>query len=713
MDEPFGTQLRDTLDLVPAHAWYATPAGGLTFVNKVGGDYGGLPEDHPLRLGAVIDPAWDSHISWLHPDDHEETRRIWSTCLRTGCAGDVSFRILNSNGEYRWFLSRAQPLRAKDGTLLCWIGINFDINERRQAELFLAEGQRLAHTGSWAFNAEGFDYWSAELLRIHGREPGSKPPSTEEYLALVHPEDRDAVLHEIQNMLTSKRPFDFTSRIVRADGAVRHIRCVGLPASNGTKFNGFIGTGIDVTEQEQLTSALRKREDELRQVIDLTPQVVAVYGPKCERVYANRWALAYFGMTLDDWLQLPHGFEVHPEDIPRLQVPMDDALTNGTPFELETRLRSADGSYRWFLARGNPVRDDRGAVTGWHVASTDIEERKKAEERLLQENVALREEVDKASMFEEIVGASPALTAVLSRVAKVAGSDSTVLITGETGTGKELIARAIHRRSPRSSRAFVAVNCAAIPRDLIASELIGHEKGAFTGAVQRRPGRFELADGGTLFLDEVGELSPEIQVALLRILEEREFERLGGTQTIRVDVRVITATNRDLTAAIDAGSFREDLFYRLNVFPLEVPPLRERREDIPILVMYFIERYARKTGKPIRLVNKRAMECLQSYPWPGNVRELQNVIERSVILCDTDEFTVDESWLSTKPARSSWIKPLSTVAEHEKAIVEDALRATGGTVFGPSGAAARLGIPRSTLESKIRALKINKRRFRA
>jgi transcriptional regulator with GAF, ATPase, and Fis domain len=288
-----------------------------------------------------------------------------------------------------------------------------------------------------------------------------------------------------------------------------------------------------------------------------------------------------------------------------------------------------------------------------------------------------------------------------------------VLITGETGTGKELVARAIHRRSPRSSRAFVAVNCAAIPRDLIASELIGHEKGAFTGAVQRRPGRFERADGGTLFLDEVGELSPEIQVALLRILEEREFERLGGTQTIRVDVRVIAATNRDLTAAIDAGSFREDLYYRLNVFPLEVPPLRERRQDIPLLVMYFIERYARKTGKPIRRVNKPAMERLQSYPWPGNVRELQNVIERSIIVCDTDEFTVDESWLSTTPARSSRIKPLRAVAEHEKAIVEDALRATGGTVFGPSGAAARLGIPRSTLESKIRALKINKRRFRA
>src|SRR5882757_3228947 len=274
-------------------------------------------------------------------------------------------------------------------------------------------------------------------------------------------------------------------------------------------------------------------------------------------------------------------------------------------------------------------------------------DRYRTEESLQQENVALREEVAAASMFEQIIGTSPALTAVLSRVSKVAGSDSTVLITGETGTGKELVARAIHRRSRRGSRAFVAVNCAVIPRDLIASELFGHEKGAFTGAVQRRLGRFELADGGTMFLDEVGELSPDIQVALLRVLQEREFERVGGRDRIRVDVRIIAATNRGLSAAAADGAFRQDLFYRLNVFPLEMPPLRERREDIPVLVEYFIGRYARKAGKTIRRVNKRTLDHLQSYRWPGNVRELQNVIERSVIVCDTDEFTVDESWIYT------------------------------------------------------------------
>jgi formate hydrogenlyase transcriptional activator len=326
--------------------------------------------------------------------------------------------------------------------------------------------------------------------------------------------------------------------------------------------------------------------------------------------------------------------------------------------------------------------------------------------------VALREEIDKTSMFEEIVGTSPALTAVLSRVSKVAGSDSTVLITGETGTGKELVARAIHRLSRRASRAFVAVNCAAIPRDLIASELFGHEKGAFTGAIQRRLGRFELADGGTIFLDEVGELSPDIQVALLRVLQEREFERVGGRDRIQVDVRVIAATNRDLSAAIADGIYRRDLFYRLNVFPLEIPALRERPEDISVLVEYFIGRYARRAGKTFRRVAKRTLDRLRSYPWPGNVRELQNVIERSVIVSDTDEFTVDESWLATTHPVESRLGLSGALAAHEKAIVEDALRASGGRVFGPGGAAARLGIPRSTLEARIRTLKINKSRFR-
>jgi formate hydrogenlyase transcriptional activator len=447
--------------------------------------------------------------------------------------------------------------------------------------------------------------------------------------------------------------------------------------------------------------------------LDLTPQLISVYGPKRERLYVNRIALDYLGLTLEEWRETQgRGAFVHPDDRARELDCFDRALSTGSAYELELRLRKGDGSYRWFLARSNPVRDDKGQIIRWYVACTDIDDRKTAEERLQQENVALREEVAKASMFEEIVGASPALAAVLSRVCKVAGSDSTVLISGETGTGKELVARAIHRRSRRASGPFVAVNCAAIPRDLIASELFGHEKGAFTGAVQRRLGRFELANGGTIFLDEVGELSSDTQVALLRVLQEREFERIGSTKPVQVDVRVIAATNRDLTAAVADATFRQDLFYRLNVFPLEMPPLRERRGDIPMLVEYFIGRYAQRAGKTFRRVSKRTLDRLQSYPWPGNVRELQNIIERSVIVSDADEFAVDESWLSAGPGIKSRAGLSSSLAAHEKAIIEDALRESGGRVFGHSGAAARLGIPRSTLESKIRALKIKKSRFR-
>jgi len=337
------------------------------------------------------------------------------------------------------------------------------------------------------------------------------------------------------------------------------------------------------------------------------------------------------------------------------------------------------------------------------------------QDQLQRENIVLREEIDKTSMFEEIVGVSPPLREVLSHVSKVAPMDSTVLITGETGTGKELVARAIHKRSKRSARAFVSVNCAAIPSSLIASELFGHEKGAFTGAVQRRQGRFELADGGTIFLDEVGELPAETQIMLLRVLEEREFERVGGSGPIRVDVRILAATNRNLQAAITNGVFREDLFYRLNVFPLEVPPLRERRADIPLLVEYFIHRYAQRAGKRIRGLSKAMSNLLQAYDWPGNIRELQNVIERAVIVADSDTLSIDERWLGGRAPRPSAVATpsITTLATREKDAIEAALRESKGRVAGPFGAAASLGVPSSTLESKIKTLKIDKQRFKS
>jgi len=570
--------------------------------------------------------------------------------------------------------------------------------------------------GSWAFNPTGFEYWSSELFRVHGLNPSGKPPTVEEYLDLVHPEDREFVMREIQKMLANNSAFEFTKRIVRPDGKIRRVRCVGIPTTSAGTAQRFVGTGLDVTEQEQLMEALRERERELRQILDLAPQLITVYGPNRERLYANRVVLDYVGLSLEEWRQSPgHDKYFHPDDTERIDDFFDRAVARASADELELRVRRNDGSYRWFLARFNPVRDEQGQITRWYVAFTDIEDRKQAEDRLRQENVALREEIDKASMFEEIVGTSPALKSVLSRISKVAPTDSTVLITGETGTGKELVARAIHRRSNRASRPFVSVNCAAIPRDLIASELFGHEKGAFTGATQQRLGRFELANGGTIFLDEVGELPAETQIALLRVLQEHEFERVGGTRPIRADVRVIAATNRDLQAAISGGAFRSDLFYRLNVFPIEVPSLRERRADIPLLVEYFIYRYARKAAKEITTVDKKTLQLLESYPWPGNIRELQNVIERSVIVCETENFSVDESWLSRQPVASEPTRRLELsrkFAAQEKEMIEAALRECRGRVSGSSGAAAKLGIPGSTLESKIRSLKINKNHFK-
>jgi len=703
-------QLQATLNLIPGYIWYANRSGALVFVNQRCADYLGLAEDHPLRFGIETGAAWDAHIPLLHPDDHDASRKSWSKCIRSGSADEMTFRVRDAEGRYRWFLSRAEPLLSEDGAPRGWIGTNFDVEERMQAEFYLAEGQRIGRSGSWAFNATGFEYWSRGLFQIHGLEPGGRAPSIPEYMAIVHPEDRDFVAQAVQKLLAEHIPFDFTKRIVRPDGATRHIRCVGTPVTNDGILRQFVGIGIDVTEQVQLTAELRKSEQEFRQIVDLSPQLVVVLGSKRERLYLNRTAIDYLGISLDDWLHGSRGTEIHPDDRER-HMAFESRLSGDSAYETELRVLKSDGSYRWFFARFNPVRDEQGQLLRWYIACTDIDERKKAEERLHQENVALREEIDKTSMFEEIVGTSPALADVLSRVSKVAASDSTVLITGETGTGKELVARAIHRRSRRSSRAFVAVNCAAIPRELVASELFGHEKGAFTGASQRRLGRFELADGGTIFLDEVGELLPDTQAALLRMLQEREFERVGGQETIHVDVRVIAATNRDLEKAVADGVFRQDLFYRLNVFPVEVPPLRERGEDIPLLVEYFIDRYARKMGKAFRHVNKRTLDRLKSYPWPGNVRELQNVIERSVIVSDSEEFTIDDSWLSGPPGEIR-LALSGTFASYERAIIEDALRACGGRVFGSSGAAIRLGIPRSTLESKIRTLKIDKSRFR-
>jgi transcriptional regulator with PAS, ATPase and Fis domain len=547
---------------------------------------------------------------YIHPDDVEGIVASWRASLTSGEPFLYEARVRRADGAYRWMMHHKIALRDEHAQIVKWYGSSIDIEDRKQAEerlrrneVYLAEAQRLSHTGSFGWHVTtGEIFWSDETFRIFECDRETKP-TVDWVLQRTHPEDRPMLQDLVSRASETGKDFEVEYRFVLPGGNAKtvHVVAHGLIDKSGSL--EFVGAVMDVTPAKQATSDLEKAFREIQQLKD----------------------------------------------------------------------------------------------------------------RLYKENIALRDEIDKSSMFEEIVGASPQLQGVLSQISRVGPTDSTVLITGETGTGKELVARAIHRRSERASHAFVSVNCAAIPRDLVASELFGHEKGAFTGALQRRLGRFELAEGGTIFLDEVGELPAETQIALLRVLQEHEFERVGGTRPLRSNVRVIAATNRDLAAAIAAGTFRKDLFYRLDVFPIDVPPLRERKEDIPMLVEYFVDRFARKSGRRIKQVEKKTLELLRGYSWPGNIRELQNVLERSVILSDTETLTIEESWFSAESAQFS--RSAATLAKlsvtQERRIIERALEESRGKVSGPAGAAVKLGIPASTLESRIRSLRINKYSFKA
>ena len=467
-------------------------------------------------------------------------------------------------------------------------------------------------------------------------------------------------------------------------------------------------------EAQRLSHTGSWRHDGSSGTVTVSPEVCRIAGIKPEE--NSLTAEFFFSM-------------VHPAD--RLGEEQNYARAHSAKadFKSDYRIVLPDGSIKHIHNTGHPVLDDAGDIIEYVGTVVDVteqwqarvklekalEEIKRLRDRLHDENLALREEITRSSMFEEIVGSSQPLRNVLVQVAKVAPTDSTVLISGETGTGKELIARAIHQRSNRANRAFISVNCGAIPHSLIASELFGHEKGAFTGAMQRRAGRFEAAEGGTLFLDEIAELPMETQTALLRVLQEREFERIGSTEPLKVDVRVVAATNRDLSSSVRNGTFRQDLFYRLNVFPIHVPSLRERADDIPLLVEYLIDHYGKRAGKNFKDIGKRTLELFQAYHWPGNIRELQNVVERAVVLSDSETFLIDESWLKRETTYESSLSASASPAADDpgKALIEGALVKSRGRVSGPSGAAARLGIPRQTLESKILRLGINKHRFKS
>ncbi len=560
---------------------------------------------------------------------------------------------------------------------------------------------------AWSCRPDGSpEFVNRRFEEYSGLSPGQ---ILEEWKSTLYPDDLEVFEEWWQDLLKSPKTGRTEVRFRRADGEYRWFQISAAPVYDAQgNLVRWIGINTDIDHH-------KRAEQNLRTITDAIRQSIVVVAPDGKTIYANRVALDRTGLTPGEVSD--KGFfagAFHPDDVDRVGEERRVGLLEGLPFELEMRTKLKDGQYRWQLIQYDPLKDERGRTLRWYVTGTDIDDQKRTEERLRNENLVLREEIDRSSMFEEIVGSSKPMRQVVKQVEKVAPSDSTVLILGETGTGKELVARALHRRSKRAARAFVRVNCAAIPQSLIASELFGHEKGAFTGALQRRPGRFEAADGGTIFLDEIGEIPMETQISLLRVLQEREFERVGSNHPIKVDVRLIAATNRNLTAAVAQGTFRQDLFYRLNVFPIAIPPLRERAEDIPLLVEYFVGRYAKGAGKNIRHIAKRTLEQLQAYPWAGNIRELQNVVERAVILTETDTFEVDESWLKVEPAESERPGPsllgegLSVLADREVEMIEAALAETHGRISGPSGAAAKLGIPRQTLESKIRRLGIDK-----
>lgn len=674
----------------------------------------------PARGVAPI-PEFLNNI--VHPDDRERIKGEIERMVAKGEGCDEKFRILHPQRGVRVVRSVGFPV-FENGVLKRFAGTIMDITEEekltqelKRNQAYLAEAQRLSQTGSfgWVIST-GEIFWSQETYRIFEYDPATKP-TVELVLQRTHPEDKDLVRRVIDRSAREGNDFDLEHRLLMPDQRIKYLHIIAHRRADNSENLEFIGAVRDVTAAKTAQRKLKEDEAELRQLINFVPEHVLVMDANGNRLYENQAVREYFGTSLDG-LQAKDFYRkfIHPDDVASGALDeRERAVARGAPWEGELRLRRKDGEYRWFLIRSNPLRDEQGNVIRRYATATDIEDRKRAEERVQKENVALREEIDKASMFEEIVGSSPALKEVLTRVSQVAPTDATVLLTGETGTGKELIARAIHKRSQRAAKAFVTVNCAAIPQTLIGSELFGHEKGAFTGALQRRLGRFELAEGGTIFLDEIGELPAEMQSALLRVLQEREFERVGGTQTIRTDVRVIAATNRDLKAAMTNGTFRSDLFYRLQVFPIAIRPLRERKEDIPLLVEYFVDRYASKMGKKIRSIEPRSLALLESYLWPGNIRELQNVIERAVIVSENEVLGIDESWLPRESARAeaetgriSRITP-----EEEKTIIEGVLAETRGRVSGSSGAARKLGIPPTTLESRIRTLKINKHRFRS
>lgn len=480
----------------------------------------------------------------------------------------------------------------------------------------------------------------------------------------------------------------------------------------------------DITPELNMVNQLRESQRMLKTLISNLPGMAyrCLNDSQWTMQYVSRGCSGLTGYEPDQLIQnrtIAFNQIIHPEDRRNVQEKVQSKLELGEHFEVTYRIITSDGTVRWVWERGTPVpgKDANSVVIEGFI--TDITDMKNAEqvlienertlqqlkERLEEETVYLRQEIKQTSNFEEIISRSDAFHQVLRNVEKVADTDSTVLILGETGTGKELIARAIHNNSGRSNRVLVTVNCAALPPNIVESELFGHEKGAFTGAHEKKTGRFELAHQGTIFLDEIGDLPLNLQTKLLRVLQEGEFQRLGSSKTIRADVRVIAATNRDLQAAVRSGDFREDLYYRLNVFPIVVPPLRERKEDIPLLVRHFINKYSVKTGRPVSEISQKVMDQFMKYDWPGNIRELENIIERAIILCEGGRIKPG-AWIPR--SRSSSDDTISSLEESERQHILRALTMTNWRISGENGAARLLDIKRTTLQARMKKLGIQR-----